>query len=230
LPPFKPRLARRRAIAHACAMASRYSLLACVLLLFASPAQAKGPAGRYRLAGQPDEASEIVLAADGRFRYFLAAGALDERAEGRWRAEGKTLRLTTLPAPVPATFAPGPATRTAEAPLKVKVSWPDGRGIAGVDLRVGFDSGPPVEDYTQEDGWNLPSDEKRLPRWIELAVPMHGLASPRFPLRTDSANDITFVLTPNDLGVLDFSGIEVEFDRDRLLVHRGGGTLTYRRQ
>jgi len=203
---------------------------AAALALFASAGEARGPAGRYRFEGQPDEASEIRLRPDGRFDYFMAAGALDERARGRWTKVGDRLRLITEPKPVPARFDLSAASRAAGAPLTVKVVSPGGGGIAGVDLRVGFAEGPPVEAYTQEDGWTLSAEERRAPRWVELAVAMHGLASPRVPIDPETANLLTFTLTPNDLGVLDFTAIPVELKGDRLLVHRGGGVLSYRRQ
>lgn len=203
---------------------------AAVLLLVAGGADARGPAGLYRLVGEPDEASEIRLKSDGRFDYFLAAGALDERARGRWTWDGRVLRLTTEPKPVQARFALTDARRDPGTTLAVKVVWPDGRGVAGVDLRVGFAEGPPVEDYTQEEGWALTREETRTPRWVELAVAMHGLASPRFPIDPARANALTFTLTPNDLGVVDFATVPVELKGDRLLLHRGGAVLAYRRQ
>jgi hypothetical protein len=216
-------------LAHSGGVRSRL-LLAAALVLAAGAAAARGPAGDYRLEGQPDEASEIRLRSDGRFDYSMAAGALDERAQGRWTRVGDSLRLTTEPKPVPRHFDLAAAARAAGAPLTVKVVSPGGEGIAGVDLRVGFADGPAVEGYTQEDGWTLSGEEKREPRWIELAVAMYGLASPRFAVDPAAANALTFALTPNDLGVLDFSAIPVEMEGDRLLVHRGGGVLRYRRQ
>lgn len=211
-------------------MKARTIAAAALLLLSATAADARGPAGRYRFEGQPDEASEIRLRLDGRFDYFMAAGALDERAQGRWTQAGTALRLTTEPKPVPGSIDLTSAARAAGPALTVKVVSPGGEGIAGVDLRVGFVEGPPLEDYTQEDGWTLPGDEKRAPRWIELAVPMYGLVSRRFPLDPAAANALTFTLTPNDLGVLDFATIPVELKGDRLLIHRGGDILSYRRQ
>jgi hypothetical protein len=205
------------------------ALLALLLLpAAAGGAAAPGPAGTYRLVGQPDVASGLSLNRDGRFEYFLAGGALDERAEGRWSRTGKTITLVTQPKPVPPLFTRGPATRTA-ATLVVKVTSPGGRGLAGVDLRIGFDSGEPVEDYTQEDGWSLPAEEKRTPRWIELAVPMHGIASPRFPIDLAAGNALAFTLVPNDLGVVDFAGVTVEIEGKALIVHRGGARLRYER-
>lgn len=200
--------------------------LLSLLLLGAAPAE-RGPAGTYRLVGEQDVASGLRLEADGRFQYFLIAGALDERAAGRWRAAGDVVILTTEPRPVPPKFEAGPSTRTKAGPLAIKVSSPGGEGIAGVDVRIGFDSGPPVESYTQDDGWSLPAGEKRIPRWIELAVPMHALASPRFPIDLAKGNALAFTLVPNDLGTVDFDGIRVEKAGTALVVQRWGAKLRY---
>jgi hypothetical protein len=185
--------------------------------------------GQYRLVGEPDTASSLVLRPDGRFEYFLAAGALDEEARGRWSVEGGRLVLVTEPRPMPPVFVQAPSSRTGAAPLQIVVRWPGGGGIAGVDLRVGFDAGEPVVAYTQEEGWSLPKEENRTPRWIELGVPMHGLVSPRLPIDLAAGNALAFVLNPNDLGVLDFRGVTIERAGDELVVHRGEGRLRYRR-
>jgi hypothetical protein len=209
------------------------SRIACLLalLLPAPPAAAaeRNPAGDYRLVGEQDVASGLQLGRDGRFRYFLAAGALDERAEGRWSSDRGVVTLVTEPAPRPPQFERSAPTKTQGSALSVRVSSPRGSGIAGVDLRVGFDEGEIVESYTQEDGWSLPAGEKRIPRWIELAVPMHGLASPRFPIDPASGNALAFTLVPNDLGVIDFDGIRVEIAGKALIVHRGAARLRYER-
>jgi hypothetical protein len=204
-----------------------------LLLLLAvgggAPAKESGPAGDYRLVGEQDVASAIRLGPDSHFQYFLSAGALDERAEGRWRSAADRIVLTTEPRPVPPLFRPAPAQKTETAALTVEVGSPEGGGIAGVDLRIGFDEGEPIESYTQEDGWSLPAEERRTPRWIELAVPMHGLASPRFPIDLAAGNALAFTLVPNDLGVLDFEGVTVRLEKKALIVERGGGRLRYER-
>lgn len=208
-------------------------LLPVLLLLLAVAsgvdAKARSPAGDYRLVGEQDVASGIRLKPDGRFQYFLSAGALDEQAEGRWSLAGRTVILTTEPKPTPPTFSRAETRRTDEAALTVRVGSPEGRGLAGVDLRIGFDEGEPIDSYTQEDGWSLPAEEKRTPRWIELSVPMHGLASPRFPIDLAAGNVLAFTLIANDLGVLDFEGVAVTIENKALIVERGGGRLRYER-
>jgi hypothetical protein len=182
---------------------------------------------RYRLVGEPDVASEFILHADGRFDYFLSAGALDEMAQGRWTREGNIIRLTTVPKPKPPEFTLQAVDKTGDAPLTVRVTWPDGRGIAGVDLMVTFDTGDPVTSYTQEYGWSLDAAEKRVPQSIILAVPMHGLQSQPFAIDAGKANSLSFILTPNDLGLVNFDDVSVTIEADRLVVHRGGGDLSY---
>lgn len=201
------------------------------LLLMATPTEAaeRSPAGAYRLVGEQDVASGLVLRRDGRFQYFLSAGALDERAEGRWTAQGRVVTLVTEPAPRPPVFEQGPSGKAQDGVMSVTVASPEGRGLAGVDVRIGFDQGEPVESYTQEDGWALPAGETRRPRWIELAVPMHGLASPRFPIDLASGNALSFTLVPNDLGVIDFADVRVEIAGKALIVHRGPARLRFER-
>ena len=118
-----------------------------LLLLGAAPAASEpSPAGIYRLVGEQDVASGLRLQPDGRFQYFLSAGALDERAQGRWHVAGATVTLVTEPKPVPPVFELSSSAKTRAAPFGVKVVWPDGRGIAGVDLRLGLDDGHIPDD------------------------------------------------------------------------------------
>ena len=201
--------------------------LALFLLAASGSAAARSPVGHYRLVGEPDVAAELVLREDGSFSYGLAAGALDERAEGRWTHDGQHVRLTTEPRPTPAQFEAAAASRTDEGPLRLKVTWPGGRGIAGVEFRVGLDSGEEVEGYTQEDGWELAGAEGRKPQWVQLALPMYGLVSDRFPIDPATANDLRFVLVPNDLGVFDFRDQSLEVGEGRLAWNRNGTDLTF---
>lgn len=200
-----------------------------LLLLFAA-APAADPVGTYRLRGDPDVASELVLKRGGRFEYALAAGALDETASGRWRRVGNEIRLTTAPKPVPPSFAVAEATRTAEAPLVVRVTWPGGRDAVGTGLRIEFETGPALDSYVAGPGaWTLPEEETRRPVAVSLALPLYGFASPRFPIDTARANALTFVITPNDLGRVDFEELPLETGPGGLVMRRGEARLTYAR-
>jgi hypothetical protein len=202
-------------------------VLASVVLLLGQSFAAEAQTGRYRLAAGPDVASELVLRADGSFEYFLMAGSLDEQAKGTWTADGKSLHLTTIPKPKPAVFSLRAVAKTTEAPLELHVVGVQGGGIAAVDFRVGFDSGDPVEDYTQNYGWTLSPIEKRVPKWVEFEVAIYQFRSPRFPIDVGKGNVLTYLLTPNDIGTIDFGAMQIDIEPARLVVHRGTGVLNY---
>lgn len=223
-------MARGAQKAHHGAMAAK-PLLASLLLLIAAAPSASDPVGEYRLRDGPDVVSELALRRDGTFEYGLIAGALDEYAKGRWRRVGNEIRLTTVPKPVPPSFAAGAAKKTAEALLVLHVVWPDGRDAVGTELRIDFDSGPPLETYVGgPDGWTMPEGETRRPVAVTLALRMFGFASPRFPIDADKANELTFVITPHDLGRVDFEGVPLEIEPGRLVMRRGEARLTYVKQ
>jgi len=209
----------------------RPCLALAALLIGAAPPPAPDPVGRYRLTGEHDVASELILARDGHFEYALAAGALDEYARGRWTRAGRQIRLTTVPKPVPPSFAAGPAKKTAEAPLVLHVTWPDGRDAVGTDLRIEFETGEPLVTYVGgPDGWTMPEGEARRPVAVTLALDMFGFASPRFPIDAARANDLSFVITPHDLGKVDFESLPLDVEPGRLVMHRGGGRMVYAKE
>ena len=198
------------------------ALAATSLAVLAQPAFAGAPQpGRYRVSEGPDVAGVLEIGANHRFQYALAAGALDEHAEGRWYRESSKICLRTEPRPVPAQFLLAPAEAAQEYTLLV--TWPNGKGIPGVDFRIGFDSGEPLTGYTQYYGWSMPQDDARVPRWIELAVPMHRLVSQRIAL--DGRKTIRVTLTPNDLGTVNFQGACLEANGDGYVLHRDGGEM-----
>jgi hypothetical protein len=199
-----------------------------LLALLPFPALATDPAaGLYRAAEGPELASHLQLSADGRFRYELAYGALDEQAEGRWQRAKDAILLFTEPRPKPPEFRADAMTTAGDAPLSLTVSWPNGNGIAGVDFKIGFDSGDPVEGYTQYYGWTLDPSDKRRPSWIELSEPMHRIGPKRFPIPDPDTRTLRFTLMPNDLGIADFEGTRVTVEGDHLVLHHKNGPLRY---
>lgn len=193
-----------------------------------SAGDAIGP-GSFSLDEGPDAAGQLVLGGDGRFTYVLTAGALDEHSHGRWETVGGKACLHTEPEPVPPQFA-RLAVPVGEAPPgQLLVAAPSGEGMPGVDFRIGFADGSQIEGYTQYDGWTLPEDEKRAPRWIELFVPMHEVVSPRFELAEGDVGPWHFELKPNDLGVVDFDGACLERQGEAYALERRGGTMRFLR-
>jgi hypothetical protein len=199
------------------------------LSLLASPAVAgTNLAGQYRLSEGPDVAGALEILPNHHFRYMLAAGALDERAEGRWAQQGPRVCLFTEPRPVPPVFALSATPPAQPQETDLLVTWPNGRGIAGVDFVLGFASGEPLTGYTQTYGWSMPEGDRRRPIWVELSVPMHNLKSPRIAL--DGKAQVHVVLTPNDLGLVDFQGECLEARDKAFFLRRGGGEMRFIRQ
>lgn len=197
------------------------ALLPLAALLLGTPAAAQSLAGRYHLAEGPDVGAWLDLRADGRFGYELAAGALDERAQGRWEMQGAAACLTTEPRPTP------PELRSADPAgqeATVRVTLPGGRGLPGVDFTIGFDSGEPISDYTQADGWTLPEGETRIPRWIELTEPIYHV---RLGRTAFAGRHFRAELVPNDIGVVDFRGACLTRQGDRYVLRREGGEMRF---
>ena len=79
----------------------RGGLLACVFMALPVAAQdtsanaAKRFAGHYYLSGVMETGSELLLAKDGRFQWYISYGAMDQRAEGRWALQQDRIVLTS---------------------------------------------------------------------------------------------------------------------------------------
>jgi hypothetical protein len=208
------------------------ALPALFALFAAMPALAQpaSPAGLYRAQAGPELAAVLELAPDGRFRYQLSEGALDEQAGGRWTQDARgAVTLQTLPRPRAPLWSLEPIGETQDVPLSILVTVPgaNGRGIAGIDLRIGFANGDIQASYLQEDGWQMPPGDPRQPAWFELAEPLHGLSSPRFPLPERRGMAITVLLTPNDIGIADFDGTPVTMTAEGLVLHWRGRAIDF---
>lgn len=205
----------------------RSLLLVAALLAAPAAAQDAPLVGDYRLAEGPDVGGALRIGGDGRFSYWLVAGALDERAAGRWEAKDDLVCLTTEPRPVPPAMTKGPLIEVGGAVPTLLVTWPGGRGVPGVDFVIGFDRGEPLTGYTQYDGWTMPEGDARVPRWVELHEPIHRIAAPRFELTADDRGKLRVILVPNDMGTADFAPACAEPTEEGLILHRTEGDMRF---
>jgi hypothetical protein len=192
-------------------------------------AVATGHVGKY-VHSEMELAAGLWLKADGTFQYWLTVGSLDETAKGSWTASGPRIKLVNDHPVKPPTITPGPATKDACTRLNLKIVTSSGRGVLGVDLMVELADGKTEEGYTQADGWTLPAGQKSEPRWVTFSMDSYGLRSPRFPIDLRAANALTYVLTPNDIGMVDTSTMTVAADRDGLTVTRKGQSMRFERR
>ena len=207
--------------------AMRTLLLAAALLATPATAQESPWVGEYGLAEGPDVGGGLLVRSDGRFQYMLAAGALDEHAEGRWEMRGERICLITDPKPVPPAMEKGPLIEVEGVIPTLLVTWPNGEGVPGVDFTIGFDSGDPAEDYTQYYGWTMPDGDSRVPRWVELREPIYGIGAPRYELTEADRGKLRVIIVPNDIGVVDFDGACAEKTERGLTLHRAEGDMRF---
>ncbi|MDR6832155.1 MULTISPECIES: hypothetical protein [unclassified Sphingopyxis] len=205
----------------------RSLLFAFALAAVPATAQDSPFVGEYSLAEGPDVGGGLLIRNDGRFQYMLAAGALDERAEGRWEARGDQVCLSTDPKPVPPTMEKGPLVEVDGAVPTLLVTWPNGRGIPGVDFTIGFDRGDPIADYTQTYGWTMPEDDQRTPRWIEVREAIYNITAPRFDLTEADSGKVRAIIVPNDIGVVDFDDACAEKTERGITLHRAEGDMRF---
>lgn len=212
---------------HGQTMHRLLSALALIAAIAPLPAFAEEWAGLYHLDAGPDAGGGLLLDADGTFRFGMSAGALDMEAAGRWERAGEGIVLRTEPKPVPAEFSlvraePGGG----DGAISINVTWPNGRGIAGIDFRIVRESAEPITGYTQSDGWTSEPGPDRPVLSVQLSEPIHQTASEEFSVPAD-ARAFTFVLTPNDMGVADFDDAPAVRTPDGLTVRWRGGEIPF---
>lgn len=214
-------------------VAAAAALLAVPLPAFGQtppPASAKedSVAGDY-VHSQMELVAGLRLRPDGTFEYGLTVGSHDERAQGRWSRAGDRIALVSAPRPVEPAIVAGPIHTAPGAPFSIRLLGPDGQDIPAIDVRIDFDSGPPLESYLPGGPWSLPPGEKRAPRFVTFHKESYRLRSKPLPLSGAAGTVATFRLIPNDWGVVDLTGAYLEIDGKDLILSRPEGSLRFGR-
>lgn len=190
--------------------------LGVALLLVAAPATV---AGRYE-ARQMEVGAALELRPDGHFRYELDFGAVSEHAVGNWTFDGKTVRLTTKPAPRRPSFElvrddPAPA---GEIVMTIE---PPGFGGEGYRLNaIGTDavSGEKKRVTTDEEG-RVEAGANKLSA-LDPLVPVYGGIGGHFPLTQDRGHRLLLRFHANDLGTAAFVGEPLVLTGGALVLNR----------
>ncbi|WP_072893082.1 hypothetical protein [Sphingobium sp. YR657] len=184
--------------------------------------------GEYSHA-EMELAAGLRIKPDGTFEYGLSVGSLDERAQGRWRRVGERIELTSEPRPVPPTITASRVENGQGREFAIRLVAPNGSDIPGIDLRIDFASGPPLESYLAGGPWTLPKSERRQPRFVTFSKKAYRIDSGQLQLSADSGTIAVFLLTPNDFGVVDMTGAYLEQDGDSLELTRPEGAIIFER-
>jgi hypothetical protein len=158
---------------------ARRAWAVAVLLAAAQAASAQAPdvaalAGEYCLVGVREVGSCLRLHPDGRFQYFLAYGAYDENSEGTWKLDRGEVVLDSPAYDKPATFAFKRVQRGTGDAYDIIVEAPNGRPIAGVDVRATCDGRTFDAGVTQAQGYSVVCHD--APTAIALGLRMFDVA------------------------------------------------------
>lgn len=160
--------------------------LACLVVPVAA-AQGHAVPGHYTLEGVREVGAELALAADGRFSYALAYGAVDQQAQGRWTLQAGKVVLQPDPPP-PTGFTLGPLSAEPLEPyrsegdrptlLVVRVSTPTlGQVWSGMELSAEFSNGQVRSGTTTRRGM-MGFEQRTEPPWAGATVRRLGVAYP----------------------------------------------------
>jgi hypothetical protein len=199
-------------------------LIAALAQAAPSPASLAG----FYDGGQTEMAAGLELKEDGRFRYALSYGALDEGAEGRWTVEGNRVVLTSDPFKAP---------RIAMAEQRAA---PAGELIVtfGQDpqlppqlfmVEAEFASGRTEAERLGEDGARLNFPAADPPLKVRLLLPMFDVTGETMVVDPVKGYWLSFVFEPNELGKVDFRATPLEISDDELLLKRHDRLLRFRK-
>jgi hypothetical protein len=192
-------------------------------------AQSQSPSlvGTYD-GGQMEMAVALELLADGRFRYALAYGALDEQAAGKWSLRGDQVLLTSDPVRAPR-FVLVSQGKGAPGLLRVDLDVPKGVSRQYFDALITKVNGQTERKQLAEDGLSSPFAAAEAPTAIRLLLPMFEVASGPVRLDANSGYSIRFRFEPNDIGKVAFQATPLKLVNGALLFDRHGRTIRFRR-
>ncbi len=172
-------------------------------------------AGSYCLTGVQEVGSCIRLSPDGRFEYFLAYGAYDERSEGTWRLEKGDVVVTTPAYDKKPMFSFTRTQPTSGGGFDVIVEAKNGQSIAGIDVGVACDGSTKSAGVTQAEGFAV--DCETAPTAITLALGMFGVPPQTIDVTTAGADKAyVFAFDPGDLGKKRFADVPLRINGDAL--------------
>lgn len=164
-------------------------------------------------------AGGLELKRDGQFRYAFSYGAVDEEAAGDWSFDGKSVRLTTKPAPKLPSFELVRDDPAPKGELYLKLEDP------------GFEWGHPLEALASTDlkeAFEVEADEngrvdltgKRPLVAITPMMPVYGPTQDIFRLSSDRGHRLLFRFHRNDLGKAAFKGEALRLSPGGLVMTR----------
>ena len=194
--------------------------------LLAAAAPTAPVAGIYQ-AQRMEVGAALELQKNGHFRYQLDYGAVSEHAEGDWTFDGRTVHLTTRPAPRQPSFElvrddPAPA---GELAMSVE---PPGFGAERYRLEAvatDAETGEQRLVRTDEQG-RVQAGTHKLSS-LEPLVPVYGNVGGHFALAAGRGHRLLLRFHANDLGRAAFDREPLLFSKGALVLNRQGTEIRF---
>jgi hypothetical protein len=203
-----------------------FTILAAVSAVAAPAAQAASLVGTYD-GGQMEIAAGLELKADGRFRYALSYGALDEEATGQWTMSGEHVLLTSDPVTAPR-FVLVSHGRGESGMLQLNLDVPKGLSRQYFDAVITMLNGQVQRQQFSEDGLLLPLARGNVPTSVRILLQMFDVISKPVALDSSSGYSVRFRFEPNDLGKVPFRATSLRIVDGDLVLDWHGRTIRFK--
>lgn len=172
-------------------------------------------------------ASALELSGNGRFRYMLSYGALDEEAEGTWRALGDAVFLTSDPVNPPRFALISDMAGEGEG-MKITLRPPRGLSVQYFALIAKYADGRHhALQFVEDDLVIAPTEHgEALPESVRVTLPVFDLTSD--PLPVAAGHEIVVRFDPNELGKVAFAATPLMREEGGLTFERHGRDITFR--
>jgi hypothetical protein len=209
-----------------------FAMMAIALLLAAASSTVAAPASRQSLVGtydghQMEIAAGLELKADGRFRYGLSYGALDEEATGKWMMSGDQVLLTSDPVTAPR-FVLVSHGRAVDGVLQLSLDVPKGLSRQYFDAVIAKRNGETQRQQLGEDGLSLPFTSDNAPTSVRMLFPVFSVIGEPLNLDPSSGYSVRIRFEPNDLGKVNFQATPLTVLNGDLLFDRHGRTIRFK--
>ena len=203
------------------------SFASCPVAASAAGGEAAALAGVYD-GHQMEVAAALELKANGRFRYALSYGALDEEAQGKWTAAAGIVSLTSDRVVAPR-FVLISQTKGPDGALKIDLDAPKGLSPQNFSALIATKDGKARVEQFSDDGlsWSFANDNP--PVAIRVGLPVFEVASDPLKLDPSAGFSLHYRFEPNDLGKADFEATALKVVDGELLLERHGLKLRFKR-
>jgi hypothetical protein len=204
------------------------SALLIIAVSSGAPAAAQGSseslAGLYD-GSQTEIGAALELRSDGRYRYQLSYGALDEWSVGTWESQPEGITLSSDPFKAP-TFEFAQDARPTGI-LSVKLDLPDGFDPQYFAINLHRKDGTVSIEDMQGGSLEIPMGDNPVVT-LKPVLPVMDIVGPEIMVPGGGAI-LTIAFQPNDLGFVGFAGENLRANGGGFEMNRFERTLHFRR-